>query len=89
MPYCASSISPSAFVHQVAHEVLDVATDVAGFAKLGGVGFDEGHADQLGDVFYKIGFSRRPVGPIRMTFCFTYSSDARLRPSARVRRCLM
>ena len=33
---------------EVAHQVLHVAADVAGFAELGGVGLDEGDADQFG-----------------------------------------
>ena len=33
---------------QVAHHVFDVAAHVAGFGELGGIGFDEGHADQVG-----------------------------------------
>ena len=39
---------------EVAHEVFHVAADVAGFAELGGVGLDEGHADQLGDVLDEV-----------------------------------
>ena len=36
-------------LHEVAHEVLDVAADVAGLGELGGVGLDERHADEFGD----------------------------------------
>ena len=36
-------------VNEFAHEVFDVAADVAGFAELGGVGLHERHADQVGD----------------------------------------
>ena len=43
--------------HKVAHEVLDIAADVACLGKLGGIGLDERHTDQLGDAADEVGFT--------------------------------
>src|SRR5262249_38271316 len=43
--------------HQVANHVLDIAADVAGLGKLGGVRLDEGHADQFRDAADEIRFA--------------------------------
>ena len=45
------------FLHQLAHEIFDVAADVTGLAKFRRVRFDERHFDQLRDVFDQVGFS--------------------------------
>ena len=54
MPYWASSTSPFGELHEVAHQVLDVAADVAGLGELGGVGLDERHADEFGDAAHQV-----------------------------------
>ena len=42
--------------HEVADEILDIAADVAGLGKLGGIGLDERHTDQLGDAANEVRF---------------------------------
>ena len=44
-------------LHQLAHEIIDIAADIAGLAEFRGVGFDERHANQIGDMFDEIGFA--------------------------------
>ena len=41
-------------LHQLANEVVDVRADVAGLAELGGVGFDEGNADEIRDMLDEV-----------------------------------
>ena len=42
---------------EFADQVFDVAADVAGFGEFGGVGLDEGDADQIGGVADEVGFA--------------------------------
>ena len=42
---------------EIANEVVDVAADVAGFGKLGSIGFYEWHSNQFRDVAHQVGFS--------------------------------
>src|SRR5690606_7662719 len=42
---------------EIANEVLDITSDIARFRELGGVGLDEGHADQLGDAPNEVGLA--------------------------------
>src|SRR5687767_6268312 len=42
---------------EFAHEIFDIAADVTGFGKFGGVAFDEGNADEIGDAANEISFS--------------------------------
>ena len=44
-------------LHEIAHEVVDIAAHVAGLAELGGVGLDEGNADQLRNVLDEVRFT--------------------------------
>ena len=44
-------------LHEVAHEVLDIAADIAGLGKLRRVGLHERHADELGDAAHEVGFA--------------------------------
>ena len=73
-------------MHEVAHEIFDVAADIARLAKLGRIRLDEGNPNQIGDMFDQIVFPT-PVGPTRMTFCLAYSvSSARSASSFSSRR---
>ena len=43
-------------LHQLAHEIVDIAAHIAGLAEFGGVGFDKRNADQLRDMANEVGF---------------------------------
>ena len=45
------------FMHQLAHQIFHVATDVTGLAELCRIRLHERHLDQIGDVFDQIRFS--------------------------------
>ena len=43
--------------HEITHQIIDIGANVTGFAELGGIGLDEGHTDELGDVLHQVGFA--------------------------------